>query len=106
MMARFDSLIGALALALLTALPARSETPASYAGSAAGADCQAAETKAWSASDHAWALKEPDAQSILGDFNDQRFTHKGLTSRFFMQDGKYFVETDGASCSAPKPWIT
>jgi hypothetical protein len=57
MMARFGSLIGALALTLLTALPARSETPASDAGSAACADCHEVETKSWSASDHAWALK-------------------------------------------------
>lgn len=99
MMARFGSLIAALALALalLTALPARSETIASYAGSAACADCHPAETKAWSESDHAWALKAPDASSMLGDFNDARFTHKGVTSRFFKKDGTYFVETDGAS---------
>ena len=97
MMGRFGSLIGALALALLTAFPARSEVPHSYVGSAACADCHAAETKAWSESDHAWALKEPDAQSMLGGFDDQRFTHKGVTSRFFMKDGTYFVETEGAS---------
>jgi predicted CXXCH cytochrome family protein len=97
MMARFGSLIAALALALLTALPARSETPPSYVGSAACADCHAAETKAWSESDHAWALKQPNASSMLGDFNDARFTHRGVASRFFMKDGTYFVETDGAS---------
>ncbi|MCA3572756.1 MAG: hypothetical protein IOC86_02495, partial [Aestuariivirga sp.] len=60
-------------------------------------ECHAAETKAWSESDHAWALKEPDARSMLGDFNDASLTHKGVTSRFFMKDGRYFIETDGAS---------
>jgi predicted CXXCH cytochrome family protein len=97
MKGRFGSILAAIALMLLLAVAARSAPQDHYAGSAACAECHAAETKAWSESDHAWALKEPDARSMLGDFNDQRFTHKGVTSRFFMKDGRYFVETDGAS---------
>jgi hypothetical protein len=34
---------------------------------------------------------------MLGDFGGVSFEHKGVTSRFFMKDGRYFVETDGAS---------
>ena len=92
---RLGNLIAAVLL--LTTLPAYSEVQMSFAGSAACAECHADEVKAWSESDHAWALKEPDPSSMLGDFNDQRFTHKGVTSRFFTKDGKYFVETDGAA---------
>ena len=33
--------------------------------------------------------------SVLGDFNDARFTYAGVTSTFFRRDGKYFVRTDG-----------
>jgi predicted CXXCH cytochrome family protein len=97
MAGRFGTFLAAMGMVLLAAAPSRAEVLQGYVGSAACADCHAAETKTWSESDHAWALKEPGAQSMLGDFNDQRFTHKGVTSRFFMKDGKYFVETDGAS---------
>jgi predicted CXXCH cytochrome family protein len=97
MAGRFFALLAATVMVLVAAVPTSATPPEGYVGSAACADCHAAETKAWSESDHAWALKAPDAQGILGDFNDQRFTHKGVTSRFFMKDGKYFVETDGAS---------
>jgi cytochrome c553 len=89
--------MAAMALMLLSAVPARPTPQDQYVGSAACAECHAEEAKDWSQSDHAWALKEPDARSMLGDFSGVSFTHKGVTSRFFMQDGKYFIETDGAS---------
>jgi predicted CXXCH cytochrome family protein len=66
-----------------------------FAGSAACAECHAAESAAWQTSDHHWALKAPDPLSMLGDFNNASFTHKGITSRFFTRDGKYFIETEG-----------
>ncbi|WP_421696468.1 HEAT repeat domain-containing protein [Aestuariivirga sp.] len=76
---------------------AEDAVPLGYAGSGSCAQCHAAETSAWAASDHAWALKEPDAKSVLGDFNDVHFTNKTIATRFFMKDGGYFVETEGAS---------
>lgn len=95
---RFGFLLAAIVV-LLLALPSfsRADEAAGYAGSAVCADCHAAEVEAWKASDHAWALKEPGAASMLGDFNDARFTHDGVTSRFFTKDGTYFVETESAS---------
>ena len=33
--------------------------------------------------------------TVLGDFDDARFTHAGVTSRFFRSDGRFFVNTDG-----------
>ena len=68
-----------------------------YAGTAVCAECHADETETWKASDHAWALKEPDSASMLGDFENAAFSHDGVTSRFFRKDGGYFVETEGAS---------
>ena len=70
---------------------------AGYAGSGVCAECHASETALWASSDHAWALKEPTAESVMGDFNNATFTHAGITSRFFSKDGGYFVETDGAN---------
>jgi len=32
---------------------------------------------------------------VLGDFNDASVEHFGVRSRFFRQDGRFFVETDG-----------
>ena len=34
-------------------------------------------------------------QTVLGDFNDVTFTHRGKTSRFYRRDGKFLVETEG-----------
>ncbi len=59
-------------------------------------DCHAAESQAWSGSHHRWALTTPTPETVLGDFTDASLHHKGLTSRFFEKDGRYFVETDGA----------
>lgn len=90
-----------LAAALMMLAPAagmaQDKAHPDYAGSASCTECHAGETASWAASDHAWALKQPDAESVLGDFNDARFTNKGITSRFFTKDGRYFVETEGAS---------
>ncbi len=69
---------------------------AGFVGSASCAECHAAEATAWAGSDHAWALKAPDASSVLGDFNDASITNKTVTTRFTTKDGKYFVETEGA----------
>lgn len=78
-------------------LPARATPEPHYAGSGVCAECHASETRLWTSSDHAWALKEPTPESVLGDFNDARFTNMGVTSRFFRKDGSYFVETQGAT---------
>lgn len=66
-----------------------------FAGSNTCAGCHAAETAAWTGSDHAWALKEPDADSVLGDFSGATFNRKGQTTRFFTDAGRYMVETVG-----------
>lgn len=94
---RYGQLLAAVAFMLLTAGLPHAEPQHGFVGSASCAECHAAEAKAWSESDHAWALKEPDARSMLGDFNDASFTHKGVSSRFFIKDGSYFIETGGAS---------
>lgn len=59
------------------------------------ASCHVEETKQWSNSHHAWAWKFPTPETVLGDFNNTRFGHKGIVSKFTKRDDKYFVETDG-----------
>jgi predicted CXXCH cytochrome family protein len=41
-------------------------------------------------------LTTPTPEHVLGNFDDTKFEDNGLTSRFFVKDGRYFVETDGA----------
>ena len=40
-------------------------------------------------------MQVPDETSVLGNFEDAKFRHAGVTSTFFRRDGKYFVRTDG-----------
>jgi tetratricopeptide (TPR) repeat protein len=79
-----------------TATPASVAAPAAtYVGASACVVCHASESAAWRGSQHAFAMQEANAQSVLGDFNDTEFTFAGITSRFFRRDGKFYVRTDG-----------
>jgi tetratricopeptide (TPR) repeat protein len=40
-------------------------------------------------------MQEAAATTVLGNFEGARYTHAGVTSRFFRRDGRYFVNTDG-----------
>jgi predicted CXXCH cytochrome family protein len=78
-----------------TAPKARTET-AHFVGSESCAQCHGAQHAAWRGSQHQLAMQHATSASVLGDFNDARFTNAGVTSTFFRRDGKYFVRTDGA----------
>ncbi len=69
--------------------------PATFVGSEACASCHQTETKLWQVSQHKHAMQHASATSVLGDFNDTSFDYYGVHSRFFKQDGKFVVETDG-----------
>jgi predicted CXXCH cytochrome family protein len=69
--------------------------PASFLGSSACAGCHANATKAWSGSQHARAMQEATEQTVVGDFGDRRFEHRGSTATFSRRDGKFFVRTEG-----------
>lgn len=71
-------------------------TRASHVGAAVCAECHQAESAAWTGSHHAKAMQHADAQTVLGDFDNARFSYAGTVSRFFRRDGRHFVETDGA----------
>src|SRR4051794_36005620 len=53
-----------------------------YAGSASCAGCHAAETAAWSKSQHSRAMQPASAETVLGDFNDAKAEHFGSKARF------------------------
>ncbi|MEZ5832623.1 MAG: tetratricopeptide repeat protein [Dongiaceae bacterium] len=80
---------------MASAAAASPSEPPAYVGSQSCGTCHAAEAQAWSHSHHSWALREATPQNVLGDFEDAQFEHNGVTSRFFREDDRFFVETDG-----------
>lgn len=50
----------------------------------------------WQGSHHDWAMKEANAQTVLGDFSGVEFDHYGEKTRLFKEGENYFVETDNA----------
>ncbi|MDJ0947375.1 MAG: multiheme c-type cytochrome [Alphaproteobacteria bacterium] len=89
-----------MAFGLAARLAADAGSAASAAADFVGREtcvaCHKAQGEAWSGSHHDWAMREASEDTVLGDFDDARFTHAGVTSRFFRKDGKYVVNTDGA----------
>jgi hypothetical protein len=77
-------------------LPTSALISANYVGTKVCAGCHAEEYEAWKGSDHALAMQHADGQSVLGNFDNSKFTYAGFTSTFFKRDGKFFVNTDGA----------
>ena len=71
--------------------------PNSFVGSPACAGCHETEHELWRGSHHDLAMQEATAQSVLGNFNDEKFSNYGLISRFFRRGDEFWVETDNAS---------
>jgi predicted CXXCH cytochrome family protein len=57
--------------------------------------CHEPEARAWVRSNHAHAMAVPTDSSLHGDFGGVEFQRDGVTTRFFMREGKYRVRTDG-----------
>jgi predicted CXXCH cytochrome family protein len=96
--------LAGLAFQLLTGGPlsspfvnhrANNAAAATFVGSAACAGCHQAEARLWDGSQHKHAMDHATDKSVLGDFSDASFDYYDLRSRFFRQDGKFLVETDG-----------
>ncbi|HWV57528.1 MAG TPA: tetratricopeptide repeat protein [Longimicrobiales bacterium] len=66
-----------------------------FVGSEICAGCHAPEYDAWRGSHHDLAMQEADAASVLGDFDGATFDYGEVTSRFFRDGDRFFVETDG-----------
>ncbi|WP_323813898.1 tetratricopeptide repeat protein [Cellvibrio sp. NN19] len=66
-----------------------------YVGQQQCAACHPKQVEDWKKSHHAQAMALANDQTVLGDFNQASFSYEQVKSRFFMRDGKYFVNTDG-----------
>lgn len=77
--------------------PARPQQAAelTFVGSRTCGGCHQTEAKLWQTSQHRHAMDHATEQSVRGDFNDVSFEYAGTRSRFFREDKKFLVETDG-----------
>src|SRR5215468_757611 len=73
--------------------PADASTP--LVGSNTCASCHQGEAELWRSSQHGLAMQHATDKSVLGDFSDASFDYYDVRSRFFREDGKFLVETDG-----------
>jgi predicted CXXCH cytochrome family protein len=71
------------------------EAGATFVGREACRPCHEAAFTSWRGSDHDLAMDVATAETVRGDFDNAVFTSKGMTSRFFMRDGGFFVNTEG-----------
>jgi len=68
----------------------------SFVGSQTCSGCHATEAKLWQSSQHRHAMDHATEQSVRGNFKDATFEYAGTRSRFFRNEKKFLVETDGA----------
>lgn len=66
-----------------------------FVGSATCAGCHRREHGEWRNSQHAVAMQEATANTVLGQFDDRTFREGGVTSTFFKRNEKFWVRTDG-----------
>jgi Flp pilus assembly protein TadD len=93
-----------LGVVVLEVLPSRNAATtraaqvarAGFVGGESCAGCHAREHRAWQASQHSRAMQHANDKTVLGDFEDARFSYAGVQTTFFRRDGAYFVRTDGA----------
>jgi len=68
---------------------------AQYMGRESCRECHQMEYDLYRGSDHDMAMDNATSETVLGDFSDVTYTHFGVTSRFYMSDGNYMVNTEG-----------
>ncbi|MFV3290337.1 tetratricopeptide repeat protein [Pseudomonas sp. NY11955] len=76
-------------------LPAQAKDREGYADAGSCQVCHAEQAGQWQHSDHAWALRDPSAANVLGDFNDVHYDQDGVKARFFRKGDAYFVNLEG-----------
>lgn len=57
--------------------------------------CHRQQVEHWQGSHHQLAMQDANETSVLGDFNDDRFSSDRETTRFFRRDGGFWVNTPG-----------
>jgi predicted CXXCH cytochrome family protein len=88
------------AMALARSVRASLEAPVDfhrtgYARSESCLPCHPGRHASWRRTYHRTMTQEAGPQSVVGDFDDARYTFDGVLSRFTREGGVYFVETLG-----------
>jgi Flp pilus assembly protein TadD len=78
----------------VTLAPGRQAT---YVGRETCARCHQPQVEHWTGSDHDLAMDLATDKTVLGNFDNQEFTHFGVTSRFFREGKKFCVTTEDAA---------
>ena len=68
---------------------------AGFAGSASCRECHSEEFQAWQGSHHDLAMAEADSTTVLGNFDNSRFSYQGIDTLFYRDGDKFMVRTDG-----------
>jgi tetratricopeptide (TPR) repeat protein len=66
-----------------------------FVGRQACIECHKKEDDLWLGSHHDLAMDVAGDSTVLGDFNDYEFRHRGKVHRMFKRDGQFFVNTEG-----------
>jgi tetratricopeptide (TPR) repeat protein len=68
-------------------------SPNKYIGSDSCQSCHQVEHQQWQTSDHHKAMQSPNALTVLGDFANKTVKFHNITTRFFIENNRYFVAT-------------
>lgn len=66
-----------------------------YTGDQSCKSCHRNEYHEWTLSHHYMAMQPANDSTVVGDFNNTSYSADGITSRFFKNEGKYFINTQG-----------
>jgi len=86
-----------ICLAVHGARGPRNPPPAApqYVGSERCRSCHQTQYDAWKGSNHARAMQPARDGTVLGDFGDARFVHRGKEWRFFRSGERFMVHAEG-----------
>jgi len=87
--------VGVVTLAAAAAAQSVSEMDPRYVGSETCVGCHEEVGRDWKGSHHALAWTLPDDFTVLGDFDDAVFQHKGIATKLRRRDDTFLVETEG-----------
>ncbi|HWR74371.1 MAG TPA: tetratricopeptide repeat protein [Bacteroidales bacterium] len=73
----------------------QAEEGAQFVGRNTCIECHKKENDLWLGSHHDLAMDIANDTTVLGDFSNYEFRHKGKTHRMFMKDGRFFINTEG-----------
>jgi tetratricopeptide (TPR) repeat protein len=71
------------------------DTPPAFVGREQCIECHTEAYQSWLGSHHDDAMDFASEATVLGNFDDAEFEYNGVTSRFYRQDDKFFVHTEG-----------